>query len=350
MHSDPLIRIRSLTGFIPLVCELGGDPIPMLEKCHVSPDLIEKGDAVVSHASVIRLLEVAADALKCQDFGLRLANLQTLDVLGPIAIIGRNSKTVRDAVIGIQKHMHVYAPGLLITLSPDWNRPRERLVFDVAVDGLPYRRQYMDLKLGAAHNILRSLCSAGYQTQQVHLRHFPTNGGQYYREFFHCPVSFGQPEYALVVRTEDLDQEIDHRDAGLLSMAEAYLGTIEDLHPLDLPGQVRALIRRLLSTSHATLTIVAKHLCIQDRTLQRRLAEHGTSFDELIEEARRDLADHLLVNTGMPLSQVARMLGYSEQSSFNRAFARWYQTSPLARRRELAKPALEKNRQAKNIA
>lgn len=347
MASDPLIRIRSLTGFIPLVCELGGDPIPMLEKCHVSPELIEKGDAVVPHAAVIRLLELAAETLKCKDFGLRLSRLQTLDVLGPIAIIGRNSRTVRDAVIGVQKYMHAYAPGLLVTLAPDWNRPRERLVFDVAVDGLPYRRQYMDLKLGAADNILRSLCAHGFQAQQVHLRHFPSNGGQYYREFFHCPVSFGQPEYALVVRTEDLDQEINHSDPGLLSMAEAYLSTIGDLHPLDLPGQVRALIRRLLSTSHATLVIVAKHLCIQERTLQRRLAEHGTSFDELIEDARRDLADHLLVNTGMPLSQVARMLGYSEQSSFNRAFARWYQTSPLARRRELASPAIRGGASAK---
>jgi AraC-like DNA-binding protein len=91
--------------------------------------------------------------------------------------------------------------------------------------------------------------------------------------------------------------------------------------------------------AHATLAVIAEHLCTQERTLQRRLAEQGTSFDLLVEAARRDRADRLLVEANRPLSQVARMLGYSEQSSFNRAFGRWFGTSPLKRRRALTTTA-----------
>ena len=182
------------------------------------------------------------------------------------------------------------------------------------------------------------LCGPSYRAQQAHFRHFPTHGTLAYREFFRCPVSFGQPEYALIVRKEDLDRPIDRGDPSLKAMAEAFVKSIGDLRPLDVTGQVRALIHRLLPTAHATLPVIAEHLCTQERTLQRRLAERGTSFDVLMEEARRDLADRLLVEANMPLSQVARMLGYSEQSSFNRAFGRWFGTSPLKRRRALATP------------
>jgi AraC-like DNA-binding protein len=342
MPSNPFIRVRSLTGYVPLARELGVDPLPLLKQCRISPDRIDTGDAVVLYAAVIRLFEMTAEAARCPDFGLRLARRQNVDILGPLAIIGRNSGTVREAILGMTTHMYAYAPALLVTRNPDWNRPNERFTFDIAVDGVPNRRQVMDTTLGVSDGVLRMLCGPSYRAQQVHLRHFPTKGTLCYREFFQCPVSFGQPEYALVVRTEDLDRPIDRSDPALRAMAEAYVKSIDDLHPLDVAGQVRALIQRLLPTAHATLAVIAEHLCTQERTLQRRLAEHGTSFDALMEAARRDLADRLLVEADMPLSQVARMLGYAEQSSFNRAFGRWYGSSPMKRRRELAGAARQR--------
>jgi AraC-like DNA-binding protein len=341
MPSTPFIRIRSLTGYMALVRELGGDPVPLLKRCNISPERIERGDDVIPHAANIRVFEMTAEALRCPDFGLRLARRQDVDMLGPLAVIGRNSRTVRDAVLGMTEHMYAYAPALLVTLAPDWNRPNERLAFDIAVDGVPNRRQVMDLTLGVSDGVLRMLCGPAYRAQQVHFRHFPMGGTLAYREFFQCPVSFGQPEYALIVRKQDLDRPIDRGDPSLRAMAEAFVKSIGDLHPLDVKGQVRALIQRLLPTAHATLAVVAEHLSTQERTLQRRLAEHATSFDALMEEARRDLADRLLAEAHMPLSQVARMLGYSEQSSFNRAFGRWYGSSPLKRRRELTKTPVQ---------
>jgi AraC-like DNA-binding protein len=343
MSSNPFIRIRSLTGYMDLVRELGADPLPLLKRCSISPERIESGDDVVPHASQIRLFEITAEETRCPDFGLRIARRQSVDMLGPLAVIGRNSRTVREAVLGMATHMYAYAPAILITLTPDWNRPNERLAFDMAVDGVPNRRQVMDTTMGVSDGVLRLLCGPSYRPQQALFRHFPTHGTLPYREYFRCPVSFGQPEYALIIRKEDMDRPIDRGDPSLRAMAEAFVRSIGDLHPLDVTGQVRALIQRLLPTAHATLSVIAEHLSTQERTLQRRLAERGASFDGLIEEARRDLADRLLVEAKMPLSQVARMLGYSEQSSFNRAFGRWFGSSPLKRRRELTKATGQRN-------
>jgi AraC-like DNA-binding protein len=348
MSSSPFIRTRSLTGYIPLVRELGADPLPLLMRCNIAHERIVTGDEAVPHAAVIKLFELTAEELRCPDFGLRLARRQDVDILGPLAVIGRNSATVRAATVGIATHMYAYAPALIVTLAPDWDRPRERMAFNVAVPGVPNRRQVMDLTLGVADGVLRMLCGPTYRAQQVHLRHFPTQDTVRYREYFQCPISFGQPEYALVVRKEDLDRPVDRGDPTLRAMAEAYVKGIADLHPLDLIGQVRALIQRLLPLGHATLAVVSEHLGIQERTMQRRLSEHSRTFDDLLEEARRDLAEHLLADANMPLAQVARMLGYSEQSSFNRAFGRWFGASPLKRRRELTpKAAAPRGRPAK---
>ncbi|MGF6166357.1 AraC-like DNA-binding protein [Pseudomonas sp. 2725] len=69
--------------------------------------------------------------------------------------------------------------------------------------------------------------------------------------------------------------------------------------------------------------------------LQHRLAEEGRSFDEVVETLRRERADHYLAEIHMPMSQVTGLLGYSEQSVFNRACRRRFSLSPGARRRQL---------------
>jgi AraC-like DNA-binding protein len=67
---------------------------------------------------------------------------------------------------------------------------------------------------------------------------------------------------------------------------------------------------------------------VHPRTLQRRLAESGTRYDQLLDRERRKQAQHYLVETGLSLSQVTGLLGYAEQSAFHRAFRRWFNTTP----------------------
>ena len=98
---------------------------------------------------------------------------------------------------------------------------------------------------------------------------------------------------------------------------------------------------RLLRVNRATLTAVARAMALHPRVVQRRLAESGTSFEEILDDARRAMAWQLSA-TGMQASQIATMLGYSEQSSYTRACRRWYGESPrqlIARRQDAGTPA-----------
>jgi AraC-like DNA-binding protein len=83
------------------------------------------------------------------------------------------------------------------------------------------------------------------------------------------------------------------------------------------------MLRGATSASH-----VAQILKLHRRTLNRRLSDCGTSFQQLLDEVRYDSARHLLHLTRMPLAHIAASLGYAEASAFTRAFRRWSGTTP----------------------
>jgi AraC-like DNA-binding protein len=81
---------------------------------------------------------------------------------------------------------------------------------------------------------------------------------------------------------------------------------------------------------------VAKRLAMSERTLQRRLAEAGTSYVDLLSEVRSDLAKDYLKSSRTSLTEIAWLLGFSEQSAFSRAFKRWTGSSPAQYRKALS--------------
>src|SRR5262245_46122167 len=98
-----LIRTTSFIGFNELVGQLGGDPAALLRRFRVDPQMLQEEDARVPFRSLIGVLEYAAQSLDCPDFGLRMAEYQDLSVLGPVAVIARNSATVGQALEEISR-------------------------------------------------------------------------------------------------------------------------------------------------------------------------------------------------------------------------------------------------------
>ena len=92
--------------------------------------------------------------------------------------------------------------------------------------------------------------------------------------------------------------------------------------------RVRVALHRAIPADQATADHVADTLSMTTRTLQRRLQREGTSFKTLVKSTRADLAKTYLRTTHLPLSEISFLLGYSEPSSFNRAFRDWTKTTP----------------------
>lgn len=186
-----------------------------------------------------------------------------------------------------------------------------------------------------AHNGMKLLYGADFVAQSVLFSSQQPLAQARYRRYFKTTVYRGQSCNALVLRDEQLSQRIEQQAPFLHQALEQYFARFDLQATSDVVDQVERLVLRMMPIQRCRLPLIAEQLGMHVRMLQRRLAEQGQSFDELVETLRRDRADHYLAQRHMPMSQIAGLLGYSEQSVFNRACRRWFAMSPGARRRQL---------------
>lgn len=331
---ETFIRTTSFAGFRELVTQLGAEPLAYLKRFRVAPELLDDEDARVPFRSLVGALEAAADELRCPDFGLRMAEYQHLHVLGPIALIARNATSVGHALTEIVRFIGYHSSGIHLDL--DCSTPAAPcLVIELRIPGP--QRQMAELAMGVALNTMKLLCGPGFSATSVTLAASSVLPKTRYRRHFGCEVYLGQPRNALVFTERHLAQRIERQDANLHRILLQYLSQLHLPDSADITEQVRRLALRLLPTQQCRLPLIAEQLGLHERALQRQLAQQGLGFEGLLEGIRRERADVYLGQRDLPFSQVAGMLGYSEQSVFNRACRRWFSMTPSARRLHLTK-------------
>jgi AraC-like DNA-binding protein len=208
------------------------------------------------------------------------------------------------------------------------------------VDATPLPTQAVDLGLGVLHRATVFLVGGPYGLRTVELPARPPAQQGVYEEFFGAPVRLGRPEAMLRGPRSMLDHSLTGVNEELRRLAIDYLdrlGTERDTSGLT--SRVRMAIQESLGMSTPDIESVARLLHLHARTLQRRLAEEGTTFAALLDEVRRDEARRYLTTTDMPLSQVAGLLALSEQSALTRCCRRWWDATPTAVRRGVAAAA-----------
>lgn len=326
-----LIRSSALTGFVELVRELGGDVDGMLRRVRLRQQDLSVDSSPIPYTSVVRLLDMAAEELKCDDVGLRLSRRQNVEILGPTAIIARNSATVGEALRSIGQFMSSYSTAIAIGIQPA-GRSAACLTFDLTDPQIPRRRQTIELSLGVAYNVMQLLTRQRFVPKAVLFRHARGLPVGRYRHYFGISPRFEQAQDGLLMDSSHLDMEVSKVDKVLRDVVADYVRLVTAQHSLSIPDQVVVLIERLLPTMRCDLANVAENLGFHRRTLQRQLAAESLIFEEIVDRVRRNRAETYLVDQALQMSQVAAMLGYAEQSSFNRACRRWFGTTPGERR------------------
>jgi AraC-like DNA-binding protein len=151
-----------------------------------------------------------------------------------------------------------------------------------------------------------------------------------YEAHFGCAVRFSAGRDALVLDARDLDRPFLTSNSDLLAVLAPQLEAelTAQLASADPADEVKAILKRLLTGRRPALREVARAMGASVRTLQRRLAQSGASYQQVLEDARRELAHHYLQHSSLDLSETAYVLGYEDASSFFRAFHQWEGTTP----------------------
>ena len=181
--------------------------------------------------------------------------------------------------------------------------------------------------------ISREVSSQPFQPDGVYLKHEAPGDTSRHEAYFECPVHFGSDKDALRVSTRTLDAPNKVGDASIArffdTLLEAEVSTLDDTVPLE--RRVLDRVSTALSGGVPALSEVARGLGMSGRTLQRRLAAEASSFQAVVDEARRRLALRLLRGDDeATLAEVTYMTGFSDQSAFTRAFKRWTGQTPGA--------------------
>lgn len=326
-----LICASSLSQAPELIEECDGDARSMLDRVGIDPAVVGAYDRFVPFTSVSTLMGLCSTELGITDFGLRLAARQDPDILGPVAIAARNAQTIGDGLRQVSAYAHVYSPAITAALRD--NGREIGYQFGIVLQRVPYRAHITELAMGVTLSTFRMFAGNDFRPTKVTFDHPPLSDPSIYTEYFGCAVEFSTPDAVLTFPKGLVHRRPPQVDALAYDIAIKFMTG----HHRDdaLADVVSSLIVRSLPSGAATLPAVASLLMMHPRAVQRELTDAGTTFDQLVDDARRDIATGLLANRSVPMSSVARQIGYTEQSTLTRSCRRWFGIAPMAKRREL---------------
>jgi AraC-like DNA-binding protein len=183
---------------------------------------------------------------------------------------------------------------------------------------------------GTVHQ-LRLLTSAPITPLKVHLQHSaPPHGIDEHTRVFGVVPRLGAPHNELVIASTELARPVRSANPALLAafsaLAQDAMMTLQRDHRTS--DRVIGAILDGLKGQAPSITTVARVLAMSPRSIQRALAEEGTTYQQLLEEARREVALRYLRDPAVTVAHVAWLVGYSEPAAFHRAFRRWTGRAP----------------------
>ncbi|MCG6903420.1 MAG: AraC family transcriptional regulator [Rhodobacter sp.] len=324
-------RASVLNGVQNVAAAVGKDPVAAMRMVGLDPALFATADERIPFDKVNELFEYCALAWNVPDFGLRLAPYQKIDVLGPISLVTKIEKDVRTAMGSMMHNLFIQSD----MISAAMTEVGDVAEIYVETEEVPAgTRQYMQLALAVARNVVEDAGKSAVDLYEVTFRHDDPKLRPFAEKYFRCPVRFAAERNAIFFDRAFLDRKLDSSDAAYHPIIERYLSTARQEVIGKFSDAVRQEITRQMQLGNCTLDNVAKSVRVEPRSLQRRLNEENLSFRDLVDEWRKARAALLLRQTRLPLSEISLALGYSDQSIFSRAFQRWHGIRPLAYRKQ----------------
>lgn len=329
-RDDNTISAGALMGYRETVAELGGDPAALLSRCGFAPDVLSKPEKRISQAAMGKLLDLSATRLDAPDFALRLARRQCLGMLGPIGLMMERSGTVGEALAVAQNYIALHAAGEHWTVA---RYPASVVItrYSYCATSAGGARQ-LELSIAACFRLITLLAGTDFVPLEVSFSHAAISPIGVYTRYFGCTPRFDAEQDQLVLPAALLARKVAAVDASSLDFVRRELDSALDALRGDLPRQVRLLILQMLGSVTPTAAAVAALLGLHERTLQRRLAAEGSSFREILLDARMETAARLLASGNMPVTLLAGALGYADTPAFTHAFRKCAGMSPRAYR------------------
>lgn len=316
----------SLGTFWKLIEANGHDPEPVFRGLGVDPAVIRDPSARVSYVKVQALWTWMSTEIKDPCIGLRVAGYWHPSASGALGYAWLASSSLRTAIGRLLRYTRILTEGVQLLTEEDDETFALVLSFEPASAGIP-------IQIDGIMTLLTGLCRINYgqnfNPAAVHFSHpKPACAGEFFA-YFKCPVLFDAPDNRVILPIEVLDVDLPGANPQLAQVNDKIM--IEYLARLDkddIITRVKAIIIDQLPNGTVVDSSVADSLHMNVRSLQRRLRQKDCTFKGILNEVREQLALKYIKDSRLTLSEISFLLGFSETSSFSRAFKRWTGDSP----------------------
>ena len=294
----------------------------------LSLEQIEEPDARIRFSSHVKLLEAAAELTGDVCYALRLARRLSPGDAGLLGYVATNSATLGDAFGNIARYVRVMSDGGRLDIED--HADVTHLVFYIINPKVKMNRQAIEFIAGGISRFIQVLGGDAFDLLGVDFFHSEPVDAFEHAQLLGCQIRFAQPSNKIMIASKLLSRPVEGADPSLLRILERYCDDIiaRRPDPNDLASVVTAVVAKTIPYGRPPADAVAREVGMSRRTFTRRLETLGTTYLDLVEQARKELAIRYLRDDDMRISQIAYMLGYAELSSFNHAFRRWFGVTP----------------------
>ena len=312
----------------------GHDPAPLYRKAGINPALLKRSDARINIEHVDELWRLAVELLDDPCFGVTMTEHWHPSYVGALGYAWCASSTLRTALNRVVRYIHVVTEDLNIHVTDTPEGVVVTTDLEKSQFTLP---QHHDVVM----SVLMHMCRFNYGDEllpkKVCLAHAKPPCETVISDYFRIPVIYDVPESSLTLAHRDVDLTLSSGNKELALLHDEFLMKyLVEIKKGDIVQQIQSVIIENLPSGKVTDNLIARELNLSERSLQRKLKEKGTTFRAELDNVREMAAIQYIKNPVNTMSDIAFLLGFSEQSAFSRAFKKWTGTSPMKYRNSMS--------------
>ncbi|MCK0165847.1 AraC family transcriptional regulator [Marinobacter sp. S6332] len=318
--------IASWARFILAGFKLKGlDTDKLLSEAGIGSSDLDNPNGRIKVAHMTQLWELAARDSADPLFTLRLADLARADMFSGLSLAMMFSETTREAIERMCRYSGVASSAAHLETLPGKNNSLE-VIFHLQ---MPVAGEALEAFMACGSRILKQITQDRFRPQEVHFSHDKSAFRAQFEAFFEAPVFFNAPVCKFVVDEQVLRLPCYQSNPELVQNIDRWMKEyLERTDSLSITGQVQKLLLEGTIDGNVDQSTIARRLGMSSRRLQRALEKEGHGFRELLEKAKREVAQELLLRPELSLTDICYLLGFSDQSNFTKAFKRWTGKTP----------------------
>jgi len=304
----------------------GIDPAPLFAAEDIKVKLPIDPCVRLPYAKVDQLRAKAEKLCGDEAFGLRSASVYLPSQLGALGYAWQASLTLRKAFQRLERFVRVVNDKAEVYIE---DRDASMVVtLKVNVDSrCEFARD--DGALALITRMCRLVSGDHFRLQAVNFRHAEPKDIKPYFEYFGCQLNFNQADNQFLIPLALADEMLTGANPELAILNDKVVTRrLARIDREDIIARVQAALMDLLPHGNISDDAVANALHMSVRTMHRKLTAENNNFRTLLVEMRRDLAEQYILDNSLTLTEISLLLGFSESSSFSRAFKSWTGTAP----------------------